>query len=114
MYGVVEIGGSQLRVAPGDRVDVQRLPAEEGAELSFDRVLLVGGGEGGPLVGLPLVEGARVTARVVRHGRARKTVVLKKRRRGGRRAKSGHRQGYTCLEITGVEAARAAGGAARA
>lgn len=102
MYGVVEISGHQYRVAAGDRIDVQRLRAEEGAELSFDRVLLVGGDA--PRVGSPVVEGARVTARVVRQGRGRKAVVFKKRRRGGRRVKGGHRQRYTCLEITGVEA----------
>ena len=101
MFALVEIAGRQFRVSPSDTVDVPRLKAKPGEEVTFDRVLLVGD-EKQLRVGTPLVLGARVAARVLDHGRADKVVVFKKKRRKGYRVRRGHRQGYTQVQITGI------------
>ena len=99
MFSIVEIKGHQYRVSPGDLIDVQLVDGEEGKLVTFDKVLLIGGAS--PVVGLPTVGGATVTAKIVRHGRTRKIFVLK-RSPGKWRRKNGHRQHYTGLLITEI------------
>ena len=101
MHAVIESGGKQYRVEPGSRIRVERLAAEEGAEVELDRVLLVGDGEDA-VAGTPCVDGGKVSATVLGHGRARKITVTKFRRRKGYMRKQGHRQAYTELRITDV------------
>jgi large subunit ribosomal protein L21 len=99
MYGVVEIGGHQYRVAPGSLLDVEKLTAEEGSTVDFDQVLFIGGDK--PLVGAPTISGAKITAKVIKHDRDRKILVFK-RRPGLWQKKKGHRQHFTSLVITEV------------
>ncbi len=99
MYSIVEIKGHQYRVSPGDLIDVEKLDTEEGKTVDFDKVLLIGGDK--TTVGLPTVGGAKVVAKVVRHGRTRKIFVLK-RAPGKWRRKNGHRQHFTGLLITEI------------
>jgi len=101
MYAVIRTGGKQYRVAAGDRLKVEKLPAEVGAEVVLDQVLAVGEGEG-VKVGAPLVAGATVKAKVVGHGRGEKVTIFKLRRRKHYKKSQGHRQSYTEIEITGV------------
>ncbi len=98
MYAVVETGGKQYRVSDGDKFRVEKLSGEVGEEITLDRVLLVSDGEKVQM-GSPLVAGASVKAEVVSHGRGRKLVVFKKRRRKGYKRKAGHRQDYTELAV---------------
>jgi large subunit ribosomal protein L21 len=109
MYTVVEIKGHQYKLSAGDLIDVERIEAEVGSVVTFDQVLLVGGTK--TLVGAPVVGGAKVTAKVVKQGRTRKILILK-RKPGGRRVKNGHRQCYTGLLITEINDGQ--GGVAKA
>ncbi len=109
MYAVVQTGGKQLKVVEGQTVRVERLPGEPGQEVVLDRVLLVGGEQ--TLVGTPWVPGARVVARVVEQGRARKVVVFKYKPKVRYRRKRGHRQPYTALRIERIEISGQAQGA---
>jgi large subunit ribosomal protein L21 len=101
MYAVVRTGGKQHRVEKGERVKVEKLPGDVGAELTLDDVLLVGG-NGTPKIGLPVVKGAKVTAKIVAQDRGPKIRVFKKRKRKGFHKTIGHRQSFTELEITGI------------
>lgn len=98
MYAVVETGGKQYRVAVGDIIDVELLPAAPGHSVILDKVLLVGDEEG-VRVGRPTVEGAQVRATVVEHGRGRKLVVFKYKPKQRYRRKTGHRQDFTRLHV---------------
>ena len=102
-YAVVETGGKQYRVAPGDTIDVEYLAVEEGASINLDRVLLVGGDEG-ITVGAPTVAGANVLADVVTHDRAKKIVVFKYKNKVRSRRRTGHRQAFTRLHIKEITA----------
>jgi len=102
MYAVVRTGGKQLRVAPGDRVRVEKLDGEVGASVELEDVLLVGG-EGEVKVGKPLVSGAKVSATITSHGRHPKITVFKMKRRTGYRRKQGHRQDYTELLVDSIQ-----------
>jgi large subunit ribosomal protein L21 len=102
-YAVIKTGGKQYRVQQGDVLRVELLDAEEGANVSFDQVLLVGSGEG-VNVGAPTVAGATVSATVRRHGRADKIRIIKFRRRKHHKKQMGHRQHFTEVEITGINA----------
>jgi large subunit ribosomal protein L21 len=102
MYAVIKSGGKQYRVAAGEKLKVEKLPAEVGAEIVIDQVLAVGAGDGVKL-GLPLVSGASVKAKVVSHGRGEKVQIFKMRRRKHYQKHQGHRQAYTEIEITGIE-----------
>ncbi len=102
MYAIVETGGKQYRVSEGETLRVDRVDAEEGAELTLDKVLMVGGEQ--VAVGTPYVQGAAVKAQVVRHGRDRKIIVFKMKRRKNYRRKRGHRQAFTELRILEVRA----------
>jgi large subunit ribosomal protein L21 len=101
MYAVIQTGGKQYRVAPGDHLRVEKLAADKGATVTFDQVLLVGGDT--TRVGTPFVGGVKVTAQVVAQGKAKKIIVFKLRRRKNYRRKYGHRQPFTELRITGIE-----------
>jgi large subunit ribosomal protein L21 len=99
MYSVVEIKGHQYKLSAGDLIDVEKIDAEVGATVSLNKVLLIGGTT--TIVGAPTVNGATVTAKVVRQARTRKILVLK-RKPGAYRRKNGHRQCYTGLLITEI------------
>jgi large subunit ribosomal protein L21 len=102
-YAVIKTGGKQYRVQQGDVLRVELLNAEEGAAVSFDQVLLVGSGES-VTVGAPVVAGATVSATVRKHGRADKIRIIKFRRRKHYKRQQGHRQHFTEIEITGINA----------
>ncbi len=97
---IIRTGGKQYRVSPGSVLKVEKLPAEKGASLDFE-VLLVGQGEG-VQIGTPLVASAKVTGEVVSHGRGTKIIVYKFRKRTNYRKKQGHRQAYTEIKITAI------------
>lgn len=101
MFAVIRTGGKQYRVAAGDEITVEKLPAEAGATVEFDEVLMLGGDQ--PAVGAPLVEGAAVRAEVVEQTRGPKVVSFKKRRRkhGSKRIR-GHRQHLTLVRVTEI------------
>ncbi|OGA18226.1 MAG: 50S ribosomal protein L21 [Betaproteobacteria bacterium RIFCSPLOWO2_02_FULL_66_14] len=101
MHAVIQSGGKQYRVKPGDALRVESLPAEVGASVSFDQVLMVGEGDGAR-IGTPFVEGARVSATVLAHGRGDKVRIFKLRRRKHYQKSQGHRQGFTELRIEDV------------
>jgi len=98
---IVRIKDVQLRVQENEIVKVPLLEEEVGSRIEFGEVLLLGGDE--VRVGEPLVEGARVTAEVVEHGRANKVVVFKMKRRKNFKRTHGHRQPYTAVRITSIE-----------
>ena len=100
-YAVFETGGKQFRAEPGTKLRVPSLEAEAGSEVTFDRVLLAAGDDE-VRVGAPTVEGASVKAEVVRHGKADKVIVFKRKRRKGYRRKQGHRQGFTEVRVEEV------------
>jgi large subunit ribosomal protein L21 len=103
MYAVISSGGKQYKVAAGEKIKVELLPADVGQEVVIDQVLAVG--QGGDLrVGVPLVAGASVKATVVAHGRHDKVRIFKMRRRKHYQRHGGHRQGYTELQINAVDA----------
>ncbi len=101
MYAVIETGGKQYRVEQGQKIKVEKLNAEQGASVDIDKVLMIADGEDFR-VGKPYVEGGKVTATVASHGRGKKVMIIKFRRRKHSRKTQGHRQGYTELEITGI------------
>jgi len=98
LFAIVQTGGKQYRVSPGDILRVERLPGERGDEVSLEQVLLVAQSEE-VQVGQPLVPGARVLAEILRQGKAKKIMVFKKKRRKNYRRKQGHRQLYTAIQI---------------
>jgi large subunit ribosomal protein L21 len=101
MYAIVETGGKQYRVQPGDTIAVEQLPDDAGSSLALDRVLLVGG-DGATTVGTPLVPGAVVQAEVLGHGKDDKVVVFRYKSKVRYRRKTGHRQRLTRLRITNI------------
>lgn len=103
MYAVVKTGGKQYRVSEGDRLRVETLVAEAGDSVQLDTILMVGEGDS-VKVGTPTVSNASVTAKVIDHGRADKVKILKFRRRKHHMKRMGHRQNYTEVEITGINA----------
>jgi large subunit ribosomal protein L21 len=98
VFAIVESGGKQYRVSEGEVIDVERLTAAEGDTVTLDRVLMVADGEQ-VRIGKPLVEGARVQAKVLAHDRGPKIVVFKYKPKIRYRVKSGHRQAFTRLQI---------------
>ena len=101
MYAVIESGGKQYRVAPGDVIRVEKLDVPAGESIDLDRILLLAN-EDGAQMGSPVLAGISVTAKVRSHGRGEKIRIFKLRRRKNYRRQAGHRQGYTELEITQV------------
>lgn len=104
-YAIVEHGGKQYRVSPGDELMVERTEPglDAGDQLTFERVMLVSHGES-VVVGQPTVEGALVTTQVVRPVRGEKIIVFKKKRRKGYKRTQGHRQGYYRVRVESIEA----------
>ncbi len=101
MYAIVEIAGFQFNAEPGKKLFVHRLEGEEGAKVSFDKVLLVDN-NGAVKVGQPLVEGAKVEATILQHLKGEKVIVFKKKRRKGYQKKNGHRQYMTQIQIDAI------------
>lgn len=104
MYAVIETGGKQYRVSEGDVVRIEKLEAEAGASVEFDRVLLVAKDDGAPVLGTPFLKGGKVTGTVKGLGRHDKIFIFKMRRRKNYRRHAGHRQSYTDVQITGIQA----------
>lgn|SRR5690606_8089876 len=103
MYAVIKTGGKQYRVAPGENLKIEQIPADIGQEIALDQVLAVG--EGDQLkVGTPLVAGAVVKATVLAHGRHDKVRIFKLRRRKHYQKRQGHRQNYTEIRIDTISA----------
>ena len=100
MYAVIKTGGKQYRVSEGQKVLVEKLPGQKGDKVTLDQVLFVGGDS--PKIGQPLVAGASVSAEISEQGRGKKLVIFKFRRRKNYRRKTGHRQPFTALKITGI------------
>ena len=103
MYAIIETGGKQYKVQPGDVLDIERLNVGDSNTVEFDKVLAVGGDE--ITVGTPLVEGAKVTAELVDQIRGKKLVVFKMKRRKGLRRKNGHRQSLSKVKIVDIQTA---------
>jgi len=105
MYAVIQTGGKQYRVEPGQTVVVEKLPGDAGDKVQFDEVLLISSGDGGAVtVGKPVISGASVAGEIVEHGLGDKLVVFKFRRRKNYVRKTGHRQEYTAVKIAAINA----------
>ena len=102
MFAVVETGGKQYKVNEGDIIFVEKLDCEDGAQIVLDRVLALSTAEGFK-VGSPLVEGAKVTAKVVKNGKGKKIYVMTYKPKKNEKTKNGHRQPYTKLQIEKIE-----------
>ncbi|MHC4393055.1 MAG: 50S ribosomal protein L21 [Planctomycetota bacterium] len=102
MYAVLKDSGRQFTVRKGDRILIDRQGLEEGAQVRFEDVLMVGG-EGETRIGTPQLEGAAVVGKVLGAEKGDKIVVFKKRRRKDSKRKNGHRQKYTAVEIESIE-----------
>lgn len=103
MYAVIEQGGKQYRVTAGDKFRVEKIHAEDGAQIELGKVILLGKDEGA-VVGSPYVEGASVTAKILESGKDDKVIVFKYRRKKNYRKFRGHRQQYTLVQIESVNA----------
>lgn len=103
MYAIIVTGGKQYKVSEGDMLFIEKLEAEEGSAVTFDQVLLAGEGES-VKVGAPTVNGATVEAKVLKNGKAKKIYVFKMKRKKNERKKKGHRQPFTKVEITKINA----------
>ncbi|WP_335869209.1 50S ribosomal protein L21 [Bacillus sp. 2205SS5-2] len=102
MYAIIETGGKQIKVEEGQAIYIEKLNGAEGDSVTFDKVLFVGGDD--VKVGSPLVDGATVTAKVEKQGRAKKIVVFKYKPKKNYRRKQGHRQPYTKVVIEKINA----------
>ena len=103
MYAVIKTGGKQYRVAAGEKLKIEQIPAEVGAEITLDQILMLGEGET-VKIGTPLVSGATVKATVLSQGRHDKVKIFKMRRRKHYQKHQGHRQNYTEIRIDGISA----------
>ena len=103
MYAVIKTGGKQYRVAAGEKIKVEQIPADVGSEIVLDQVLMVGEGES-VKIGTPVLAGASVKATVLAHGRHAKVRIFKMRRRKHYQKHQGHRQNYTELRIEAIAA----------
>ena len=102
MYAIIETGGKQLKVEVGQTIFVEKLEVAEGETVVFDKVLFIG--DKTSKIGAPYVEGASVTAKVEKQGKEKKVIVFKYKSKANYRRKQGHRQPYTCLTITAINA----------
>ncbi len=102
LHAIIETGGKQYRVAEGDVVFIEKLPVEAGDSVTFDRVLAVIDTEKGSSFGTPVVEGAKVTANVVKNGKSKKVMVFKYKAKKNYRRRQGHRQPYTQVQIDAI------------
>jgi large subunit ribosomal protein L21 len=103
LYAIIETGGKQYRVAVGDTLSIEKLPVKPGADVTFDRVLMVGS-DGSARVGTPLLAGATVQAQVEQQYRGPKIVVFKYKPKKRYRRRTGHRQSLTRVAITAINA----------
>lgn len=103
MYAVIETGGKQYKVQPGDVIFVEKLAVEENTDITFDKVIAVGADDG-IKVGKPFVEGATVTAKALKNGKGKKVVVFTYKPKKNEKRKMGHRQPYTKVEIAAINA----------
>ena len=103
MYAVIKTGGKQYKVAAGEKIKIEQIAADVGQEITIDQVLAIGAGAD-LQVGTPLVSGAIVKATVVAHGRHDKVHIFKMRRRKHYQKRQGHRQNFTEIEISAVNA----------
>lgn len=103
MFAVIKTGGKQYRVAPGQKLKIEKLDAEEGAVIHFGEVLLVADGDKVD-IGAPFVKGAKVDGKVLAQGRDKKKIVFKYHAKARYRKKKGHRQPFTEVEITKITA----------
>ena len=101
MYAVIETGGKQYKVSEGDVIYIEKLDVEAGADVTFDKVLLVGEGKD-VKVGVPTVDGAVVSGKVIKNDKSKKIVVYKYKPKKGYHKKQGHRQPYTKIEISKI------------
>ncbi len=101
MYAVIKTGGKQYRVAPGEKIKIEQIPADIGASIVLDQVLMVSDGDAVKL-GTPLVSGAKVSATVIAHGRGAKVKIFKMRRRKHYQKTQGHRQNYTEIRVDAI------------
>ncbi|OUM96081.1 MAG: 50S ribosomal protein L21 [Thermobacillus sp. ZCTH02-B1] len=104
MYAIIETGGKQYKVKEGDVIYIEKLDAKEGDSVTFDRVLAVSKADGSFVAGTPVVAGAKVTGTVEKHGKGRKIIVFKYKPKKNYRRKQGHRQPYTKVTISKIEA----------
>jgi len=103
VYAVIKTGGKQYKITEGESFKVEKLAGDAGAAIILDQVLFIGG-NGQPKIGKPMLDGATVEAEVVRQAKDRKILVYKKKRRKGYEKKFGHRQQYTELKVTKINA----------
>ena len=103
MYAIIETGGKQYRVSKGDQVFVEKLDKEEGKTVNFDKILAFSDGKK-LKTGSPYLKGIKVTGKVVKNGKGKKIIVFKFKAKKGYKRTQGHRQPYTCVEITNVKA----------
>ena len=101
-FAIIKTGGKQYKVKEGDKILIEKLEAQEGADVSFDEVLLVS--NGALSIGQPFVDGAKVTGKVLEQGRAKKKIVFRYKAKVRRKKKKGHRQPFTKVEITKISA----------
>ena len=103
MYAIIETGGKQYKVEAGDVLYIEKLDVEADADITFDKVIAIGGDDG-IKVGAPYVEGASVSAKAVKNGKAKKIVVFTYKPKKNAKRKMGHRQPYTKVEIGAINA----------
>ncbi len=103
MYAVIETGGKQYRVEEGDILFIEKLDVKADDVVDFDKVIVVGK-EDGAVIGTPVVEGAKVSAKVLKNGKGKKIVVFKYRSKKDSKTKKGHRQPYTQIQIQSINA----------
>lgn len=103
MYAVVRTGGKQYRVSEGDDIRIEKIPGTVGEDVTFDDVLMIGGTDE-VQIGKPVLSGATVAGRILEQDRHRKVIVFKFKRRKGFQKKQGHRQAFTRVQITGIQA----------
>lgn len=103
MYAVIKTGGKQYRIVAGEKLKVEQIPADVGSEIVLDQVFMLADGSD-IKVGTPLVNGAKVTATIISHGRHDKVRIFKMRRRKHYQKHQGHRQNYTEIQISGISA----------
>lgn len=103
MYAIIKTGGKQYKVEKDAIITVDLLNQEAGSDFETDQVLLAKTGENDVKVGTPVIEGAKVTGKVLEHTKGKKIVVFKKKRRKGYRKTMGHRQNYTLVQITNIQ-----------
>ncbi len=103
MYAIIKTGGKQYRVSEGERLQVEKLPAEVGDEVVFEEVLSVVN-DADVKIGRPVVEGAKVVAKVIEHGKGAKILVFKYKAKSNYRKRQGHRQPFTTVEVSKIEA----------